>query len=238
MSVSAKEPDVSDASSRAYSAIEAVAGGRTDTMSASTRRGLYEAGCSLFERFGTSEAVARGMSAQMMLESAYCTSLAGRYNYSGIKSVDGTGSRVMTFEYGLSAWDVAAYVRRGDYVSRSRTKLGVRHVVYDRFVDFASLEDYAAHKVRLLSSGRYAAHDVMSAGSPHEYFVRVKAAGYATAPDYVSALDATLAALDARAAGSSALEVFEHRDTEGWRSGRRLVISLPVYGKRVFNSRQ
>ena len=103
---------------------------------------------------------AKSLVAQDGLESAWGSKPSGDNNFGGIK---GKGSEMITREV-INGKDV--YIK-------------------DSFRNFASLEDYAEHKVNLLNSKRYKAFD----GGLEDFSRRVSAGGYATDPRYKEVLD-------------------------------------------------
>lgn len=96
--------------------------------------------------------------AQDANESGWGTSLAGNFNYGGIKSK--TGKKKKTSEY----------------------INGVKTTVYDSFRDFTSIQDYCNYKVSLLSSGRYNAFSQVPSSEPSRFLRHINDSGYSTSP--------------------------------------------------------
>lgn len=105
------------------------------------------------------EEYAKRLTAQDALESNWGRSLAGKFNYGGIK---GKGNSVNTTEF-----------INGEYVK-----------IKDSFRNFDSISDYAKFKINLLNR-RY---DVFK-HSPENFATQVKQGGYATDPNYINKLN-------------------------------------------------
>ena len=113
------------------------------------------------QSFGFPPAIAPLVAAQWALESGYGKHTSGKNNYFGIKDFSGGGTARATTEYS----GVPTMANFRDYDSAT-----------------GSVKDY----VELLKDPRYAA--VLSAKTPYEAAKAVKAAGYATDPNYVNKL--------------------------------------------------
>lgn len=96
--------------------------------------------------------------AQDANESGWGSSLAGNFNYGGIKSK--TGKKKRTFEY----------------------INGVKTTIYDSFRDFTSIQDYCTYKVNLLSNSRYNAFSFAPASEPSTFIRHINDSGYSTSP--------------------------------------------------------
>ena len=96
--------------------------------------------------------------AQDANESGWGSSLAGDFNYGGIKGT--TGKKKKTSEY----------------------INGVKTTVYDSFRDFASIQDYCNYKVSLLSNDRYNAFSTVAANEPSKFIRHINDSGYSTSP--------------------------------------------------------
>ena len=108
---------------------------------------------------GIDPSYAKVLVAQDALESAWGSKPSGSYNYGGIK---GKGRSLATTEF-----------INGKYIKMN-----------DNFRDFSSIQEYINYKIDLLNSPRYRAFS----GNISEFADRVKAGGYATAPNYVQVL--------------------------------------------------
>lgn len=114
---------------------------------------------------GISTDYAKMLVAQDALESNWGkSSLSKDFNFGGIKAVEGTPFvEKETKEHDSE---------KGMYTTKAK------------FRKFNSLDDYANYKINLLNGKRYQAF----AGDPSRFYVRVKAGGYATDPNYVEKL--------------------------------------------------
>lgn len=114
---------------------------------------------------GISADYAKMLVAQDALESNWGkSSLSKDFNFGGIKAVEGTPFvEKETKEHDSE---------KGMYTTKAK------------FRKFNSLDDYANYKINLLNGKRYQAF----AGDPSQFYVRVKAGGYATDPNYVEKL--------------------------------------------------
>lgn len=114
---------------------------------------------------GISTDYAKMLVAQDALESNWGkSSLSKDFNFGGIKAVEGTPF----VEKETKEHDS----KKGMYTTKAK------------FRKFNSLDDYANYKINLLNGKRYQAF----AGDPSQFYVRVKAGGYATDPNYVEKL--------------------------------------------------
>ena len=114
---------------------------------------------------GISTDYAKMLVAQDALESNWGkSSLSKDFNFGGIKAVEGTPF----VEKETKEHDP----KKGMYTTKAK------------FRKFNSLDDYANYKINLLNGKRYQAF----AGDPSQFYVRVKAGGYATDPNYVEKL--------------------------------------------------
>ena len=114
---------------------------------------------------GISTDYAKMLVAQDALESNWGkSSLSKDFNFGGIKAVEGTPFvEKETKEYDS---------KKGMYTTKAK------------FRKFNSLDDYANYSINLLNGKRYQAF----AGDPSQFYVRVKAGGYATDPNYIEKL--------------------------------------------------
>lgn len=114
---------------------------------------------------GISTDYAKMLVAQDALESNWGkSSLSKDFNFGGIKAVEGTPF----VEKETKEHDP----KKGMYTTKAK------------FRKFNSLDDYANYKINLLNGKRYQAF----AGDPSQFYIRVKAGGYATDPNYVEKL--------------------------------------------------
>ena len=114
---------------------------------------------------GISTDYAKMLVAQDALESNWGkSSLSKDFNFGGIKAVEGTPFVEKETKENDS--------KKGMYTTKAK------------FRKFNSLDDYVNYKINLLNGKRYQAF----AGDPSQFYVRVKAGGYATDPNYVEKL--------------------------------------------------
>lgn len=125
---------------------------------------IYE---KILSKMGLNTAYAKMLVAQDGLESGWGKSAQGRFNYGNI-TLGSNKSRSYT-------------------VGNDKDKDG--NPITQKFVNYDSLEDYAQAKVQLLNSNRYKAFS----GPIQEFANRVYKGGYATAPNYVEALNRVIA---------------------------------------------
>ena len=114
---------------------------------------------------GISTDYAKMLVAQDALESNWGkSSLSKDFNFGGIKAVEGTPFVEKETKENDS--------KKGMYTTKAK------------FRKFNSLDDYVNYKINLLNGKRYQAF----VGDPSQFYVRVKAGGYATDPNYVEKL--------------------------------------------------
>lgn len=114
---------------------------------------------------GISTDYAKMLVAQDALESNWGkSSLSKAFNFGGIKAVEGTPFVEKETKENDS--------KKGMYTTKAK------------FRKFNSLDDYVNYKINLLNGKRYQAF----VGDPSQFYVRVKAGGYATDPNYVEKL--------------------------------------------------
>lgn len=150
---------------------------------------IYE---KILSKMGLNTAYAKMLVAQDGLESGWGKSAQGRFNYGNI-TLGSNKSRSYT-------------------VGNDKDKDG--NPITQKFVNYDSLEDYAQAKVQLLNSNRYKAFS----GPIQEFANRVYKGGYATAPNYVEALNRVIASaknggiLKFQAGGAGEIKA----DTRSW----------------------
>lgn len=150
---------------------------------------IYE---KILSKMGLNTAYAKMLVAQDGLESGWGKSAQGRFNYGNI-TLGSNKSRSYT-------------------VGNDKDKDG--NPITQKFVNYDSLEDYAQAKVQLLNSSRYRAFN----GPLQEFANRVYKGGYATAPNYVEALNRVIASaknggiLKFQAGGTGEIKA----DTRSW----------------------
>lgn len=125
---------------------------------------IYE---KVLSKMGLDTAYAKMLVAQDGLESGWGRSAQGRFNYGNIT--------------------LGSNKNRSYTLGNDKDKDG--NPITQKFVNYDSLEDYAQAKVQLLNSSRYKAFN----GPLQEFANRVYQGGYATAPNYVEALNRVIA---------------------------------------------